>query len=459
MKENKEGELVDKRISDWTQAESSAETGRDVVHKFTVRKPNGEIVTASSESIPTLLGYVKGEPMKGLPSVVSAVKTLAKQRMQLAILEAQEKEYNTLKEKYEKAEKPEIVEAENRFARDGRFSTYAMGDARVNQDNKYNPETKSYEKAPLEKENIENLEREWVENRVEEDGGKYPRDINELKQRIKRQERRVEEATKSKISIKEEAPTARAEALVKEAEEAPLTAPALKDVESTDRIGGHQMSKTEYEALREKEQDLLYHAKSMSYQYENLQDAKNKGASKKDIDKWIEFGKFIKKYDTTFHHDAQIRFAIGQRLPIAKKALMSAPKVVEEIKKELISGELRDSVKNKNIELSYAKSLIDNSGIYESYEKAKASNSNPELVKAVEELLGAKETTTQTEFTSKQEGNASTEFDGIKKPSKIKTKSFDNKYGNGAFERMQNITQNFEDIMDNLSDKIKQDCI
>jgi hypothetical protein len=282
MKENKEGELVDKRISDWTQAESSAETGRDVVHKFTVRKPNGEIVTASSESIPSLLGYVKGEPMKGLPSVVSAVKTLAKQRMQLAILEAQEKEYNTLKEKYEKAEKPEIVEAENRFARDGSFSTYAMGDARVNQDNKYNPETKSYEKAPLEKENIENLERKWVENRVEEDGGKYPRDINELKQRIKRQERKVEEATKSKISIKEEAPT-----------EKPTSAT----------------------------------------------------------------------------------------------------------------------------------------------------------------------TAAQTEFTSKQESSASEEFDGTKKPSKIKMKTFDGKHGKGAFERMQNITDNFEDIMDGLSDKIKQDCL
>jgi hypothetical protein len=68
-------------------------------------------------------------------------------------------------------------------------------------------------------------------------------------------------------------------------------------------------------------------------------------------------------------------------------------------------------------------------------------------------------TTTQSEFTSKQEGNASTEFDGTKKPSKIKTKSFDNKYGKGAFERMQNITQNFEDIMDGLSEKIKQDCL
>jgi len=68
-------------------------------------------------------------------------------------------------------------------------------------------------------------------------------------------------------------------------------------------------------------------------------------------------------------------------------------------------------------------------------------------------------TETEPSFTSKQESSASEEFDGTKKPSKIKTKSFDNKYGKGAFERMQNITQNFEDIMDGLSEKIKQDCL
>jgi len=61
--------------------------------------------------------------------------------------------------------------------------------------------------------------------------------------------------------------------------------------------------------------------------------------------------------------------------------------------------------------------------------------------------------------TSKQEGNASTEFDGMKKPSKIKMKTFDGKHGKGAFERMKNITDNFEDIMDGLSEKIKQDCL
>ena len=66
---------------------------------------------------------------------------------------------------------------------------------------------------------------------------------------------------------------------------------------------------------------------------------------------------------------------------------------------------------------------------------------------------------TKAEFTSKQESSASQEFDGLKKPSKIKTKSFDGKHGKGAFERMKNITDNFEDIMDGMSGKIKQDCL
>jgi hypothetical protein len=68
-------------------------------------------------------------------------------------------------------------------------------------------------------------------------------------------------------------------------------------------------------------------------------------------------------------------------------------------------------------------------------------------------------TTAQAEFNSKQESSASQEFDGMKKPSKIKTKSFDSKHGKGAFERMKNITDNFEDIMDGMSGKIKQDCL
>jgi hypothetical protein len=71
------------------------------------------------------------------------------------------------------------------------------------------------------------------------------------------------------------------------------------------------------------------------------------------------------------------------------------------------------------------------------------------------------ETAPQAEFTSKQEVKASEEFDKISegKASKRKPTMFDNKHGKGAFERMKNITDNFEDIMDGLSEKIKQDCL
>ena len=148
------------------------------------------------------------------------------------------------------------------------------------------------------------------------------------------------------------------------------------------------MSKDEYNLLREKQQYLLRHAKSMSYKYGDLKTAKKEGASKEDIDKWIEYSEFIDKYDTVFHHDAQIEYAIGQRLPISKDALYSAPEVVKLIQNELLSGELKKAVESKNIKLDYVKSLIDNSPISEAYHKAKADGSNPELVKAVEDLLG-----------------------------------------------------------------------
>ena len=79
--------------------------------------------------------------------------------------------------------------------------------------------------------------------------------------------------------------------------------------------------------------------------------------------------------------------------------------------------------------------------------------------KLISPLMTEQPAAPKAEFTSQQESSASQEFDGMKKPSKIKTKSFDGKHGKGAFERMKNITDNFEDIMDGMSGKIKQDCL
>jgi hypothetical protein len=57
-------------------------------------------------------------------------------------------------------------------------------------------------------------------------------------------------------------------------------------------------------------------------------------------------------------------------------------------------------------------------------------------------------------FTSEQSSEAATAFDKAKT-----SKGFDKKHGKGAYKALSDITKNFEDIMDNLSDKIKQDCL
>lgn len=205
MKPNHEGELKDKRVSDWSQAESSAETGRDLVHKFVVERKDGTVVTVSSESVPELLGYVDSKEMNNLPSIVSAVKTLAKQRMQLAVLKAQEAEYNELVNKYKNSPKPEIKEIAEpiKFTgvqeqyKEGHHNVYSMGDSWVRQDNPYDYSTKSYKKVDrITKSTEQDLISTWINNQVKKEGGKAPQGIYDLERRIERQEKKVGVITK-----------------------------------------------------------------------------------------------------------------------------------------------------------------------------------------------------------------------------------------------------------------------
>jgi len=197
---NREGEFVPKRKSDWTQAEVSADTGRGIVHQYTVQLPDGENRTVSSDSVPILLGYLDRKSPGAFPNLATAAKTLAKQQMQLAIMEAQLKEYEELKAKFEKDPKPEIIEIEEpvefvkEHYRNGAHNVYAMGDVWVRQDNErvYGPEKTTFRK--LNGPNYQTKEQltyEWIYKRIAEAGGKYPNGIRDLKSRIDRQKRRV----------------------------------------------------------------------------------------------------------------------------------------------------------------------------------------------------------------------------------------------------------------------------
>jgi hypothetical protein len=85
---DKYGEDRVRRVSDWEKATSSSESGRDIVHQFRVKMPDGSVKIVSSESVVQLLGYTERNAPKNLPSLVSATKTLAKLKMQLSIAES-----------------------------------------------------------------------------------------------------------------------------------------------------------------------------------------------------------------------------------------------------------------------------------------------------------------------------------------------------------------------------------
>ena len=84
------GEERIRRISNWEEAQSSAETGRDIVHQFQVKLPDGTVRMVSAESVPVVLGFAKSGSGAKLPTLVNASKTLAQLKMKLALLEQQE---------------------------------------------------------------------------------------------------------------------------------------------------------------------------------------------------------------------------------------------------------------------------------------------------------------------------------------------------------------------------------
>ncbi|MCA0214515.1 MAG: hypothetical protein LCH79_15225 [Proteobacteria bacterium] len=107
------------RISDWDKSETNAETGRDVVHQFVV---DGQVV--SLETAAKLLGYDKA-PAE-MKATASAVKTLARLRMQQAEVTSALEAFDADRAEVQKLDRPEITGPDDK-------SWYHMGDARVRQ--------------------------------------------------------------------------------------------------------------------------------------------------------------------------------------------------------------------------------------------------------------------------------------------------------------------------------------
>jgi hypothetical protein len=180
----KTGDAIEKRVSDWSQAETSADTGRNIVHSFTIVKPDGSSQSVSSESVPVVMGFVTKEQKKDFSNLATASKTLAKQQMQLSILEAKQKEYDEVQQSIIDAGYPEIQIKP--WLSDDKVKL-TMGDGSVIAD----------ANNPNEKERIEQLKDSYVRVEMQKLGinpyrGNFNYQIYELKKRIERQKRKVE---------------------------------------------------------------------------------------------------------------------------------------------------------------------------------------------------------------------------------------------------------------------------
>ena len=209
--DNVKGETIERRISDWSNVDASSDTGRGIVHKFTVELPSGEFKTVSSESVLILLGYAERNELKSFPSLVNAVKTLSKQKLQLAILEDKQKVYDEKLAEIKKLPLPEITKEphEGRFANKGKgVYTWKMGDVEQWSDVEV---FENWLMIPIEKSDYEmkyikeSLTNSWYDKRMKEAGQpsmSYKGQIYDLKKRLERQERKVQQLTERESKLK-----------------------------------------------------------------------------------------------------------------------------------------------------------------------------------------------------------------------------------------------------------------
>ncbi|MDR0701264.1 MAG: hypothetical protein LBF61_02465 [Azoarcus sp.] len=84
------GEANDRRVSDWELSQESDDTGREIVHQFAVKMPDGAERMVSVESAARLLGF-ESVSASGIP--VASVKTIARLHMEHARAQAVADEY------------------------------------------------------------------------------------------------------------------------------------------------------------------------------------------------------------------------------------------------------------------------------------------------------------------------------------------------------------------------------
>lgn len=175
-----QGEDREGRESDWDNAETNVETGRDIVHKFTVTH-DGKEQTVSLESALQLLGFADAGSM-AIKGLANTAKRVAKLKMSIAEMEPVANAYDKAKAAVDAMPYPEIVDDGSGWRR--------MGSAKVRWDSKSD-----------DNERLRVLRDAWRSDQMHLMGFKsYERTphevISDLQEKLNRAERKMAESAK-----------------------------------------------------------------------------------------------------------------------------------------------------------------------------------------------------------------------------------------------------------------------
>lgn len=195
---NIEGGLINARVSDWEKAIASDDTGRDLVHQFIIKTPENEKIV-SAESVLSLLGFVDKQSAKYIPSLFSAIKTLASLKLKYQIFLSAKEEWKTTYDKIN-SKSPYSYEINNvKYRDDGTDSiefvkiTYGGNKELVvhNFDREIKDLTSSINGRPTFNQRISNA---IISNEMKLQGFNVdiPRDYKDLAGKIKKQEDKVQ---------------------------------------------------------------------------------------------------------------------------------------------------------------------------------------------------------------------------------------------------------------------------
>lgn len=131
--DKRDGEAA-KRVSDWTKAINSVDTGKEIVHHFSVAMPDGSKKIVSLESAIKLLGYQPGDASAAkVRSTAASMRTLAMAQMQLAMTRQAAADNEAIKAKVAQMQPPEMEVQKGMFLGEPnpKHNTYIMGKARI----------------------------------------------------------------------------------------------------------------------------------------------------------------------------------------------------------------------------------------------------------------------------------------------------------------------------------------